>query len=237
MLKAKLALQEAGFDPEGFAAPYGYFSKSMGQAVHDAGFKYSSEFGFDFDNLPDRPKHGGVLQIPVHPICPGSFKREKATDAIKHAYFEAIAAEKSARREPFFLYHHPLQNQGNLDVIERVFQTINNSKATKMTMGQFADWWKERENIRFTPVLDGDRIDMQLETPADTTFEPQFRIQRPDAISRTSGGLINTQELRFEPLGEEVLKRDQRWHDGQKLDIRMIKTNLLDLRWRLQASL
>ncbi len=97
----------------------------------DCGFEYSSEFSYDYDNLPSVPRlrHGeGTLQLPIHPICIGSLKRHSYSDKQMIQYFENVIQRKLASSEPIIFYHHP--KDGYYDVLDWLFQEMRHERCT-----------------------------------------------------------------------------------------------------------
>jgi hypothetical protein len=142
---AKKVLQDAKIEVKGFAAPFGAWNEELSRAVADCGFEYSSEFSYDYDNLPVVPRLGkgrGVLQLPIHPICIGSLKRHGYDDAQMIRYFQSIIQRKLLTREPIIFYHHP--KDGHHKVLEWIFQEIRQNHIPHKTMGEYARWWNMR---------------------------------------------------------------------------------------------
>jgi hypothetical protein len=143
--KAQSALKNAGIHAKGFTAPFGLWNPNLGQAVTDAGIEYSSEFSYDYDDLPGvppLPRSTGTLQIPVHPICIGSMKRQGYNDEQMIRYFDFVMQKKLAMREPMFFYHHP--RDGHDTVLDRMFETMKTEHVPVKTMSEYASWWKQR---------------------------------------------------------------------------------------------
>ena len=99
-------LKKAGIAFKAYAAPYGKWDAEFGKALASLGFEFSSEFSYDYDNLPGDTGNG-MLQVPVHPICIGSLKRHSYSDEKMIRYFDFVVRRKLAAREPMFFYHHP----------------------------------------------------------------------------------------------------------------------------------
>jgi hypothetical protein len=143
--KAQALLRDSRFRLQGFAAPFGIWNTELGRAIVDCGFEYSSEFSYDYDNLPSVPQlqeGDGVLQVPIHPICIGSLKRNGYNSEQMIRYFASIVERKIALREPIIFYHHP--RDMHLDVLEWLFQEMRYEKVPAKTMSEFAWWWKMR---------------------------------------------------------------------------------------------
>lgn len=173
MQKAFEVLRTFEFTPQGFAAPYGVWSENIQRAAEELGFLYSSEFSFDYDNLPSTPIIGNtwsrVLQIPIHPICIGTFRRCRVSDNDIIDYFDRVVAWKLAAREPLFFYHHP--RDGNLDVLRHIIRLSRRENQPNLLYSEYASWWKKRM---------GWRIDIEL---ADRTIHLQGNLS-PDACLR-----------------------------------------------------
>ena len=73
--KALMVMRNYGIVPHGFASPYGKWNDAIARAVMDNKFEYSSEFAYDYDNLPSAPSlesgFSCVPQIPIHPVSIG----------------------------------------------------------------------------------------------------------------------------------------------------------------------
>jgi len=168
--KAKALLRNSGFRLQGFAAPFGTWNNELGRAIVDCGFEYSSEFSYDYDNLPGVPhlQNGdGALQVPIHPICIGSLKRHSYNNEQMIRYFANVVERKIAVREPIIFYHHP--RDMHLDVLEWLFQEMRYEKVPVKTMGDYASWWNMRTasipEIQYTNGkvrLRGVRLDKSL---------------------------------------------------------------------------
>jgi len=147
--KANQILRKSGIRAKGFVAPYGVWNIQLGKAIKDAGFSYSSEFAYDYDNLPGTPQldqASGVLQIPIHPICIGNLKQQGYNIKQMIHYFEYVISKKLAQREPIILYHHP--NDNYLIALNWLFKKIKKLRIPVMTLLEFAKWWNRRINLQ-----------------------------------------------------------------------------------------
>ncbi|MGD1044416.1 MAG: polysaccharide deacetylase family protein [Bacteroidota bacterium] len=143
--KAQALLRDSKFRLQGFAAPFGMWNDELGRAIIDCGFEYSSEFSYDYDNLPSLPQirgGDGALQVPIHPICIGSLKRHGYNNEQMIRYFASVVERKIAVSEPIIFYHHP--RDMHLDVLEWLFKEMRYEKVPSKTMGEYAYWWKMR---------------------------------------------------------------------------------------------
>lgn len=143
--KAQALLHNSEFRLRGFAAPFGKWNEELGRAIIDCGFEYSSEFSYDYDNLPSVPhlqSGGGALQVPIHPICIGSLKQHGYNNEQMIRYFASVVERKIAVHEPIIFYHHP--RDMNLAVLEWLFKEMRYEKVPVKTMGEYVWWWKMR---------------------------------------------------------------------------------------------
>jgi len=157
VLKAKQLFESNKLDAKGFAAPYGKWNRELGRAIQDLGFEYSSEFSYDYDNLPSYPLLGTeesrVLQVPIHPISIGTLKRLGYSDEDMIEYFRFVIEQKYYAREPILLYHHP--KDGHEKVLEWIFETITNMNIPSLRFIEFVNWWKKRVATELNIELDG----------------------------------------------------------------------------------
>jgi hypothetical protein len=146
-LKAKTILNQTGINVEGFSGPTGMWNESLASTIEGLGFDYSSEFGFDYDNLPSFPFYSGrfsqIPQLPIHPICIGSMLRAHMTDDEMISYFKKIIDRNYVLKEPICLYHHPTHRHNK--VFEEIFSYIQIKKISPMSYSDYASWWKKRD--------------------------------------------------------------------------------------------
>jgi hypothetical protein len=181
--RAREALRALGLNPQGYAAPYGHWSPALARAVDHLGFLYSSEFSLFYDSTPVcQPTRTGVsttLQVPIHPICPGSLTRVAYAESEATAYFTLKVEEKLIRREPLLFYHHPGQRAWG--TVRSLFSAIREKNIVPMTMGEFARWWMTRQSTRFAARADGKGIMLEFEggTGDAETRRVRLRVSAP----------------------------------------------------------
>ncbi len=196
---AQRILADAGMKPEGFAAPFGVWRPSLARATQSCGFLYSSEFGYDYDNLPSFPHLGrdtsDVLQIPVHPISIGSLRRQGYSEERMMRYFDFIAGMKLAVRDPLIFYHHP--KNGHLTVLSHLFEIVRSPRIVPMYFGEYAHWWKRRLKIRPRAEWSGSMLHVNAEHGPESCW---LRISRPDGTEAFSPLLdeLDTDQLSWE---------------------------------------
>ncbi|HEY6952726.1 MAG TPA: hypothetical protein VI758_09985 [Bacteroidota bacterium] len=191
-------LEGARIKPEGFAAPYGTWNEGIGRAIHNCGFVYSSEFAYDYDNLPSFPHFGtdrsNVLQIPVHPIGVGNLRRQGYSDEQMRRYFDFITDMKLSVREPLFFYYHP--KDGHHDVLRHLFDHLKQPRVAAMFPGEYASWWKRRLLIRPAISMSGSSLKISGNKGPESAW---VRISRPDGSEA------------FSPIKDEVVLGKLSW--------------------------
>lgn len=154
--RALSTLKKQSLPVHGITSPTGAWNRDIGTLFQELNFSYSSEFAYDYDNLPSFPILGSsrssVVQLPVHPVCVGTLMREKHSSEEMIDYFRSVIDSKLERREPICLYHHP--THGHNEVFENVFQYINSQRILKMPFQTYAEWWKRRAQERLSVHYD-----------------------------------------------------------------------------------
>ena len=158
-------LKEIGVNCHGFVAPRGIWSPTLDEALEEAGFDYSSDFGINFNDLPFRPyidgKPSKILQIPVNPYCVGRaelYNKESAKgiltdDDVLDYYTKYMNDETGEIGNGFvFIYGHPQGIGKRLNVIEKIFKKVNDENYKIMSVREFKDWWLFRESIDFSII-------------------------------------------------------------------------------------
>lgn len=195
-------LRNHRLDVEGFAAPYGSWNEGIARAIDGHGFEYSSEFSYDYDNLPSLPVIGSVrlkaMQVPVHPISIGNLRRQGLRGSEMKTYFLNLVRERVHLREPIFLYHHP--NDENLEVVDAVFAEIAERGIRAISLGEFERWWRRR--VMCMPQIHVEGGELRTGDAPGTPEELTLHLTMPDGSEA------------FAPLGAPVTLRDLRWAPG-----------------------
>ena len=144
--KAVHVFEKNGLNAKGFAAPFGRWNDSLSKAIDELNFVYSSEFSYDYDNVPSFPyvnnKFTKALQMPVHPMSIGNLRGQGFDDKEMIEYFQSVLEKKISNREPLFLYYHPKNNHER--VVRYIFNFVNQQNIKKVRMIDFAQWWTKR---------------------------------------------------------------------------------------------
>ncbi len=200
-------MREHGLLPPGYASPYGKWNYNIARAIIDNGFEYSSEFSYDYDNLPSAPWLGSglspVLQIPIHPVSIGTLRRQGYDGHSMKDYYRMVIDRHIAERTPVILYHHP--KDGNEEVLKFVFSLVRKRNMEIRTMIDIARWWKRRAQLQFDATLDGDSLTIK---GIGQYEDSRLRITRTDgaeAYTPTENYIdLNKLLLRRPPVTEVV---------------------------------
>ena len=158
---------DLGVTPRSFVAPRGLWNRGLGEALRDLGYRYSSDFGLDFDSLPFRAD-GNVLQVPVHPYSPEramAWARETgAPDPgprdVRDHYLSAMC-EQVRRGRPVHLYGHPeILGEMAHEVLPSLRALADELELPRSTLGEYADFWIRREQS--TPSVGVDESTARL---------------------------------------------------------------------------
>jgi len=178
-------LNAAGMRPEGFVAPYGSWGESLGAAIRNCGFVYSSEFAYDYDDLPSFPVVGSelssVLQLPIHPIGIGSLRRQGYSDEQMKRYFDFVTGMKLSVRDPLLFYHHP--KDGHHEVLKHLFEISRQPRVTPVYMGEYATWWNRRLQVKPQIALSGSRLQITSNKGPESAW---LRISKADGTEAFS---------------------------------------------------
>jgi len=231
--KAVDQLQLSGIQPDGFAVPYGYWNPALAKAIASFTFSYSSEFALSYNHYPyfvesydfDVP----LLQIPVHPVCIGSFRRTKVSQEAMLSYFMDVIERFEAQHEPVALYHHP--KDGHHHVLEEIFRYVHKKTFRKCTFQAYATWWKKRHQHSFKAEWDGDQLEIERQQN-----QPEIAICSHDTMQQASLWIEHSAR-EITPQKDIAFKTPQtRTVEQQKklrgFKPRLIKQVLLDLIYR-----
>ena len=224
--RALSRLQKNGHSPVGITAQTGEWNKSYAEVIESLGFQYSSEFSYDYDDLPSFPFHdqnfSPVLQLPVHPICIGTMLRARMDENEMIRYYTAFIDGNILLNEPICLYHHPTHEHNG--VFEEVFRYINQRKIKKLSYSQYANWWKQRNSNLGTVRVTDDSIE-----PSPTRTDVHYRVIMPDGsecITAVNEKLV-LNRLPFQHVDRQ-LKIDADIMRSRSFDPRHILQNGLD---------
>jgi len=137
-------LKKFGKTPLGFCAPYGVRNEEADIFLkQNHGFEYSSDFSFAADALPFFVEKTGLWQIPVFPICVGSFNGVCSDEEKITAVFERYFARNFKYKIPFIIYDHP--NHTKFNLLNKIFAAANKYPILPMTFLEYCEFLKKRE--------------------------------------------------------------------------------------------
>lgn len=209
--------------PEGFAAVYGKWNREISNVIKDFDFEYSSEFCFDYDNLPSFDENEN-LQIPVHPICVGSLRRQghSASDMIR--YFELITQKKINNQEPLIFYHHP--NDENIEVVHYLFNKIKNLQIPAYSFLSYAKWWKNRVEVDYSARFENKSLEVEFKESNKCALRITNKENQETFISNSGSYDISQLKWQMKPVPSE-LPRD--FNKIYKMNIWKIINKLEDM--------
>lgn len=219
------------FNPTAFVAPFGIFNKSLLSAAEKLGMKYSSEFSYDFDNIPSFPIINGrvskVLQMPIHPICLESFIEAGRNDKDMIDHFDYLIKKLVHERMPILLYGHPTRVFKNystyFDVFEQILDKVNEIEGIwKPTFTEFYKWWMYRLNFSYSIHFDKNNIIVKYEKKSDVDLEifykNKFKVSKLTKV-------INLKGLKRQI--KVVDKEREQYKTSSKNFLRLLKCKLL----------
>jgi hypothetical protein len=187
MRQAKDLMSRYGFSPVGAAAPYGEWNEPWDQALAELGYQYSSDFTIGYDDLPFRPIVEGrlspVLQIPVHPIAPGSLLAARMTTGDITRYFAGYIRRQSDRGEACFLYGHPEKLAQLTEPMYRVLMYGRGQCGSTGTLTEFIRWWKVREQAIYELACDQETLTV---TPQSGSVDLPLVVEFRERIARVA---------------------------------------------------
>ena len=204
--RADAILEKVGIARHGFASPYGRWNKALQRAIEERGYEFSSEFSYDYDNLPSYPNIDGrssrVLQVPVHPVGLGIYQESSAPYSTRQvqSHFGSLFEKKYKNQEPILFYDHPTKWLGVYpEFMDFLFQLASAKKDVWICrMGEWAAWWKKRDLVRWEFNTDAGKEEFSLrvtQDPAGVSENCEVEIFHPYENSST-----------FFPLGSGVSK-------------------------------
>ncbi|MGQ9678935.1 MAG: hypothetical protein ACUVUD_06635 [bacterium] len=230
LLKGKEILNQIGIIPVGAAAPFGVWNENLQRALEELGFKYSSEFGYSYDDIPGRPlvngKLSSVLQIPVHPISLGRLAEMKLSRKDIFEYYRQIIDLQCARGEPCFLYDHPKWIVHYYDVLKDVLEYGVERCGSWSTFTDYYRWWEIRESVSY---------EIKIE---EEGFNLIVKGECPDATYLT---VEHDKHISFVPLKTQWIDlKELKWIEVpsfNKSDGRKLYTRCYDLRMAINERI
>ncbi|MFZ0454503.1 MAG: polysaccharide deacetylase family protein [Ignavibacteriaceae bacterium] len=235
--KGLTILENAGIKPEGYAAPYGEWNKTIAKAADNFNFFYSSEFGFAYDTLPLYPFYNSsfskALQIPIHPVSAGRLHWGGHSEENMIKYFFSIVEQKLFLDEPIVFYTHPFEKR--LNVFEKIFEKINsynrnysirndslNRKIPILNFSEYAEWWKKRISVKWNAEEKDGEIFISAENSDESI---RFMAVYPSG-ERFILSAIRNEKIKAEEKKDE-LQLSINPHELRKKTFQMIKYDII----------
>jgi hypothetical protein len=204
ILEGLKLLQKNGVSPNGYAAPYGSWTKAIAGALQHFSFEYTSEFGYDYDSLPSVSKKSSILQLPIHPVSIGSFRRFRSEMSDVRHYFNQTIKLKHLTHQPLHLYHHP--NDGEPDQFTELLTLLEPGDYQWMTYTDWSNWWRQRTAAAFNAYFDTDTVQLGITGSGSHQFPMAIHLQNKFHISFISDTTLHLGELPFRPYINPELK-------------------------------
>lgn len=212
--KGLAALAEAEIQVQGFAAPYGEWNEALDEALQDTDIFYSSEFGFDYDNLPVKPMDNSPWQIPIHPISPGRLRRSHYSKMEMMKYFRQLVQHHISSKLPIIIYYHPHREM--LDLVEDIFKNITEQNIPVLSMLEYAQWWQYRNSIKFQAYVKNEEILI------DSVMEPE----KVGLVVQTSDGIASHE------FSKKINLKELYWKQGAKNSVPEDYERIYKFQWR-----
>lgn len=148
--KARLFFEGIGIPTKGFVSPSGRWNKGFSRALEDEGYKYSSEFSYDYMGIPTYPSVGSriskVLQIPVFPVAPELFLNAGINDIDRiTAYYKKAIDEMKSCGLPVIIYAHTSKYKEVPVMLNNFLEyAISDKRLKPSNMTSFYELWKAR---------------------------------------------------------------------------------------------
>jgi hypothetical protein len=125
-------------------SPFGYYYLGYQKAINFFQYKFSSEFGYDINNLPSLPQNSSVLQIPCYPGSVGVYLDSKWTrdEIAKHLKNHVLNSLK--KYNIILIYDHPDHIAQYDKEFKNVFSLIKSKNIVNKELGFYFKIWKAR---------------------------------------------------------------------------------------------
>uniref|UniRef100_A0A7C6EDN0 NodB homology domain-containing protein n=1 Tax=candidate division WOR-3 bacterium TaxID=2052148 RepID=A0A7C6EDN0_UNCW3 len=211
--RGKDALWAVGIKPIGFAGPFGEWNENLASGLEALDFKYSSEFGLGYDDLPFYPvvkgKKSNVLQIPIHPICVGRLLQAGFNFNEIFLYFKHYINSHYAMREPIMIYDHPHRINQMLQLFDTLFKWIKSMKDIWLTnFTQFMEWWKQRESVNYDTIIQNGQIEISTKDEDKTFFLHIIRPSGDETFIPLRNGSYSLDQLTWTKPPQPIILAD-----------------------------
>jgi len=159
--KAKDFLSALEIEVKGFASPMGKWNWQLMRALENEGYEYSSDFAYNYLGLPDyacyKNQVSRILQIPIFPVCPELFFRQKGYmfDDILNYYKSAIDQMIDCGIPVMIYAHTSLEHNRVPEILDNVAEYALSTKGLAfMSMTKINDYFrKESERIKNSDII------------------------------------------------------------------------------------
>ena len=138
-------LKKHQVEPIAMVSSNGFYPAGYAEAIKDFSFQYTSEFGYDVDNLPSWPgndKHH-PLQIPVHPGSFGVLLPAGFTDINVFTHLYQTIQDRISADGLTIIYEHPFYFLHRTNFWIDFFKGLSNDGYQYISLSDIAKTWKE----------------------------------------------------------------------------------------------
>jgi len=176
--RADTIFRKIGISPIGFAAPMGKWNPNLISALEKSGYRYSSDFCYDYLGLPSYPvanrRFSSILEIPVFPVSPELFYLNENPDPEKViAFYKNAINLMDECGLPVIIYAHTGSSRLIPEILEEILgYAIKEKRLVPVTMTSFYYWWLDRhknplpENIRSVKQIPEGLLGKEMVAPA-----------------------------------------------------------------------
>ncbi len=194
---AKNFLENLSIYHKGFSAPMGKHNSLLYDILYDYGYEFSSEFSYLYDFLPcynfSITETKRILQIPVYPICLGSFLDKGFSAKIAFKFIIDKIEERISAQQPAIFYGHPVKRLGRYPEFIRgiidYIETQNDIWAANFS--DINDWWRKRDSVSHEICFDRSKYMIRINNNTTDNDDIVYRI-----IYKNKMFLLNAENIK-----------------------------------------
>jgi len=179
-------LKKFGKNPLGYCAPYGVRNKNADIFLkNNFGFEYSSDFSFASDSLAFFVEETGLWQIPVFPLCIGSFNGLNCGENDIIEVFERYFERQTKYGIPFVLYDHP--NHKRFDLLNKIFEKAGEYPVLPMTFIDYCRFLQKRKESEIEiDIDDSGKVISNSDFPLTVFYPSKNRLSKFTPVKKIS---------------------------------------------------
>ena len=143
-------------------------------------------------------------------------------------YYDAVIDEHILSQLPIIFYDHPANT--NLEVLDHVFKSIGDKNIPKLSMGDYSDWWKAREDTTWEATLKKGRLHLSTKEPKNRIQVNVFRDQQ-NCIIPLDNNVFDMNELTW-VINQSIPLQVPHISVRARLNHKMILNDILHNYWK-----